>query len=95
MQHAYGPALDNDTRAAYLFRCGDTDLYAISLDPQGRNIPVADCKYTWRLEASFRLGVHEPVPIAIDPEPILRGISAEGYFVCRQANTSKPHGTSQ
>lgn len=38
------------------------------------------------------MGVHEPVPAAIDPEPILRGLEAEGFFVW-SANRTLPMGT--
>jgi hypothetical protein len=38
------------------------------------------------------LGVQEVVPAPIDPEPILRGIRAMGYYVWRQGI---PRGTTQ
>jgi hypothetical protein len=95
MRSIYGPALYDDSRPAYLFQCGDTDLFAVSLDETGANIPTDNCWEGWHLRSEFPLGVHEAVPVPIDPEPILRGIRAHGYYVWREGNTSKPHGTSQ
>jgi hypothetical protein len=37
----------------------------------------------------------EPVPSAISPEPILRGIRAKGYYIWRGGNANQPKGTSQ
>jgi hypothetical protein len=38
--------------------------------------------------------VHEAVPASIDPEPILRGLKADGFFVW-PANRTQPFGTAQ
>jgi hypothetical protein len=84
-----------DALTAYLFQCAHTDTFAISLDRTGANLPTESCDQGWTLRREFPLGVHEPVPLEIDPEPVLRGIRARGYFVWRNANTSKPHGTTQ
>jgi len=32
----------------------------------------------------FRLGVREPMPASIEPEPVIRGIAADGYYVWRR-----------
>jgi hypothetical protein len=84
-----------DARTAYLFQCGHSDTFAISVDHTGANLPIESCAQGWRLQREFPLGVHEPVPLPIDPEPVLRGIRAHGYFLWRNANTSKPQGTTQ
>jgi len=82
----------DDTTTAFLFQCGESDLFAVSRDQTGANIPKSECASGWLLRNSFRLGVREPVPVAIEPEPILRGIAANGYFIWRPG---KIHGTSQ
>jgi hypothetical protein len=70
---------------AYLFECeGDAGLFAVSLEPLGSNIPLAPCFDGWRMREAFELGVHEAMPVAIDPEPVLQGIRARGYYVWRQ-----------
>ena len=95
MRPIYGPALDIDARPAFLFHCGASDLRAVTLDGSGSNLPKTLCKDGWVLHTKFPLGVHEPVPATIDPEPIIRGILADGYYIWRDNNASKPHATSQ
>jgi hypothetical protein len=76
------PAHD-DATTAYLFQCGQSDLYAVSHDRTGANVPRAQCAEGWVLRDTFPLGVREPVPASIEPERILRGIAADGYFIWR------------
>ena len=75
--------LHGDARTAYLFQCGDEDLFAVSADKAGTNIPRSSCTQGWMLRQEFRLGTEDPVPAAIDPEPILRGIFAKGFYIWR------------
>jgi hypothetical protein len=65
----YGASMQTDTDIlqAYLFECDDDGLFAVSLDPLGRNIPRNACLEGWRCKTGFLLGVHLPVPAAIDP----------------------------
>ena len=84
--------LHDDSRPAFLFQCGESCLFAVSLDKTGANIPTVACIDGWHFRDAFRLGVHEAMPVAISPEPILRGIKADGYFIWRQGTM---HGTSQ
>ena len=87
-----GPAGDIDNSPAYLFRCGH--LLAVSLDPTGSNLPDEGCYVGWKRVADFALGVREPVPAAMSPEPILRGIRAYGYYVWSESS-ARPTGTNQ
>lgn len=84
--------LHDDARTAFLFQCSEGDLFAVSLDKTGANIPTALCIEGWRLRDTFRLGVHEALPIAMAPELILRGIKADGYCIWQK---DEIHGTSQ
>jgi hypothetical protein len=52
----------DDTTTACLFQCGESDLFAVSCDQTGANIPKSECASGWLLRNSFRLGVREPVP---------------------------------
>ena len=90
----YPPSIyaDAETLQAYLFQCDENGLYAVSLDASGADLARGPCAEGWRFKVAFRLGVHEPVPASIDPEPILRGIRARGYYVWREGLT---HGTTQ
>ncbi len=75
-----------------MFQCGESDLFAVSLDRDAANIPANICDAAWRLRDAFPLGVQEAMPIGMAPEPVLRGIEADGYFVWRRGSI---HGTSQ
>ena len=69
---------------AYLFECEDDGLFAVSLDPSGANIPKRYCHEGWTLREEFDLGVDEPMPVAIEPGPVIQGIRTAGYYVWRQ-----------
>jgi hypothetical protein len=84
--------MHDDATTAYLFQCGEGDLFAVSRDQTGANIPREQCAQGWLLRDKFRLGVHEPIPASIEPEPILRGIAADGYYIWRRGLM---HGTNQ
>ena len=87
--------MPDDAQTAYLFQCDDEELFAVSPDKAGANIPRSSCSQGWLLRREFQLGVQEPVPAAISPEPILRGIIAKGYYIWRSGSANAPKGTSQ
>ncbi len=85
---------DDDATIAYLFMSsGDPSLHAVSRDPQGRNLPSDESEMGWVCQREFALGVREPMPVHIAPEPVLRGLEALGYYLWR--DDSNPKGTSQ
>jgi hypothetical protein len=75
---------------AFLFSCPEEGLLAVTCDRTGRNIPGGG----WQFERELLLGVHEVLPVPIDPEPLLRGIDAEGHFIWK-IGSRNPSGTSQ
>jgi hypothetical protein len=81
--------VSEDARTAYLFRWKGEDLFAVSLDRMGLNIPRTTCARGWRF-TKFQLGLYEPVPAGIMPESILRGIATFGYFIWRGSSPSTP-----
>jgi hypothetical protein len=85
----------DDAQAAYLFQCGNEELFAVCLDKTGVRLPRSSCTQGWILRAEFELGVQRPVPAPIAPEPILRGIAARGYYIWRGGCAGQPKGTSQ
>ena len=89
----FGPAGDVDAEEAYLFQCDDNGLFAVSRDRSGGNIPRGACPQGWNFRTAFALGVREALPVAMDPEPVLRGVRAYGYYIWREG--SNPKGTSQ
>ena len=70
-----------DSRPAFLFRCGDGNLCAVTLDETGGNLPKHECEDGWRLLRGFALGVQEPVPASVDPEKVIAGIDARGFYI--------------
>lgn len=72
-----------DTETAYLFQCGDEELFAVSPDKAGNNIPRTSCTQGWQLREAFELGAEDPVPAAIGARSILRGIISKGYYIWR------------
>lgn len=88
-----GPALDIDCTPAFMFRSRDGEQFGVSLDREGHNLPRGEGQ-RWEICAEFNLGVHEPVPASIDPEPLLRGIKSQGFFVW-PARRILPMGTAQ
>lgn len=88
-----GPSFDDDTRDAFLFKSEDGEWLAATLDKDGDPLPGAR-EQQWSFIASFRLGVREAVPVNMDPEPILRGVKARGFYLWR-AKRILPTGTSQ
>jgi hypothetical protein len=75
--------MPGDTRTAYLFQCGNEELFAVSPDKSGGVIPRSSCTQGWLLRRAFQLDAQEPVPAPIDSEPIIRGINAKGYYIWR------------
>ena len=80
----YGSAGDIDATEAHLFACGCEQLFAISLDQTGKNLPAETCPEGWQFKLSFALGVHEVMPAAIALEPVLRGLRSAGYYIWRE-----------
>jgi hypothetical protein len=78
------------SRTAYLFQCEGEDLYAVSHDITGANIPRSPCTQGWRLCESFELGRRRAVPAPVMAEPILRGIADVGYYVWRGWSEDPP-----
>jgi hypothetical protein len=87
--------MSGDAWNAFFFQCGNEQLFAVSLDKTGVNLPRSTCTQGWLLREEFLLGVRVPVPTAISPEPVLCGITAKGYYIWRSGNANKPKGTSR
>jgi hypothetical protein len=81
-------------RKVYLFQWRETDLFAISPDPAGSNIPAPDEHGGWTKRGSMTLGVLDPLPVPLNPEPVLRALAAHGFFTWERGQTL-PFGTSQ
>lgn len=76
---------------AFLFAEAGTSRRAITRNPM--ELPASD--QGWRLVKTFTLGVQHVMPIDKEPEPILRAIFADGYYVWDDARLAEPSGTGQ
>jgi hypothetical protein len=85
-------ALPPDATKAYLFYNSEELLNAVTRDRKGTNLPLL--RGPWTFQKEVMVGVQEPSTLGIDPEPILRGMRSEGYFIWR-ADLVQPFGTSQ
>ncbi len=47
-----------DARTAYIFQCDGEELFAVSSDKAGANIPRSSCTGGWLLRQEFQLGTH-------------------------------------
>ena len=73
----------DDGQTGYLFQCGDEELFAISPDKTGRNIPRTSCTQGWLLREQFPLDAQVPALKMIGNKPILRSITDKGYYIWR------------
>lgn len=80
-------------RRVFAFKSDEGWLRAVSLLKDGGNLPSL-AKGHWRSLGEITVGVQEVLPFDIPPEPLLRGLEAQGYFVWDAAH-GLPHGTSQ
>lgn len=88
------PLSEDEAQKAYLFHClGDGELHAISLDSSARNITARQCPCGWVLDGEVIVGVQEALPLALDPEPVLRGLRSMGFYVWKAPLA--PHATTQ
>lgn len=79
--------------AAYLFENESENMAGVCLTPDATGLPALK-KGDWVLRTKFALAVDQPTSIGMNPEPILRGLAANGYFIWSR-NLMKPFGTSQ
>ena len=76
---------------AFLFAERGSTRRAITRAPL--QLPVSDAG--WELIQTFALGVQHIMPIDMDPEPVIKGILADGFFVWDEGRLPEPSGTGQ
>jgi hypothetical protein len=79
----------------YLFQCQGEDLFAVSHDMTGGNIPRSPCTHGWEFCEQFELGLRMRVPAPIMAEPIMKGIADNGYYVWRGWSGPSPRPTRE
>lgn len=84
--------LSDDATEVYLFSNAEEMLNAVTRDRKGANLPLL--RGAWDFQKEIVLGVQEPFAAGIDPEPALRGMRSEGYFIWKSPHI-EPFGSSQ
>jgi len=70
-------------------------MAGVSLDSSGANLPAPESGQKWEMARYFTLGVRDAGVEGINPETIIRGIRADGFYVWRPTDPSRVQGTSQ
>jgi hypothetical protein len=79
-------------KPAFLF--GSGDLLAVSLDSSGANLPAAPSGQ-WQLVRYFTLGVRNPGVGGVNPEVIISGIHAQGYYLWKPSPIARGEPTGE
>ena len=66
--------MPGDTRTAFLFQCDGEELFAVSPEKGGANIPRSSCTQGWLFRQELQFGAQDPVPAPIESETIIRGL---------------------
>ena len=68
---------------AFFFQCGDEDLFSVTPDKAGTNLPRSSCTEGWLLRQEFVLSIADEAPEAIDPKRVVRRIGDQGFYIWR------------
>jgi len=58
--------MSDDAPVVYIFQCASDDLFAVTRDMTGANLPRASCAQGWILRDMFQLGEYASIPAPID-----------------------------
>ena len=70
---AKGHPMSDDAHVVYLFQCASDDLFAVTHDMTGANLPRDSCAQGWMLRDRFQLGEYASIPAPI------------GYYIWRDS----------
>jgi hypothetical protein len=65
--------MSDDAHVVYLFQCASDDLFAVTHDMTGANLPRDSCAQGWMLRDRFQLGEYASIPAPI------------GYYIWRDS----------
>jgi hypothetical protein len=75
--------MSNDALTIYVFQCASDDLFAVTHDMTGANLPRAICEQGWTLRDRFPLGEHISIPAPI------------GYYIWRDSCWTQRKSSAQ
>jgi hypothetical protein len=86
-----------ELQTAYLFQCREEELFAVSSDKTGANLPRSSCTQGWELRQEFQLNTQDPIPVPIEPLPIICAMGDKGFYIWRDscwAGRTNSHSTA-
>jgi hypothetical protein len=69
--------------SVFVFQCGDTDLYALTLYRSGDNLPPDACDSGWRIRTRLLLTKQSLETLPLDAEAALKELRKHGMFLAR------------
>jgi hypothetical protein len=64
----------------FLFRWAESDLYAVTAEQTGRNLPAGPDNKSWSAAGSFDLDGQLPKYVAPHAEEARRGLATQGFY---------------
>ena len=71
---------------AYLFQCARTDLFGITRDPTGADLPTVECSEHWVFRSEVALDGPDPSLSGLDLLEILKAMKLYGYYIWRESD---------
>jgi hypothetical protein len=70
----------------YLFQCGSTDMFAVSRDKAGSNIPTVECRQGWSFRDVVTLDVRDPLLSPHDMANLRKALDLYGFYIWRESD---------
>jgi hypothetical protein len=84
----------SNSHKIYVFRYGETALYALTADSMGRNLPSQACPAGWRFEQSITLRLDNSSPKHELTKATLAAIAKHGFYLTHAAIHGLPVATA-
>jgi hypothetical protein len=68
-----------------VFNCQNTDVYGITEDNDGKNLPDNVCKKEWEFVRDFKISENETLPEGVNMAETEENIRNKGYHITRVA----------
>jgi hypothetical protein len=67
----------------FVFQCGDTDLYALTLYRSGDNLPAEECEGSWIYRAKLLMTRQSLETLPLDANAAIAALKEHGFFLAR------------
>jgi hypothetical protein len=69
--------------SVFVFQCGETDLYALTLYRSGDNLPADVCAGSWTYRARLLMTKQSLETLPLDAEAVMADLKAHGFVITR------------